>query len=229
MSELNSQSSFSSLIPQLDSTPNLQYPASTTGTGTGRFTNNLMRQLNQMIIYDPSAVNLTSGPNVLGDILNALKNTVQQKQIYMFRFFINPATIGVSGKKTSRSVLEKKGWDTLHFVGTSNDMITMQFSGTTGSMVPPKKLFEAGINDTKFSVEYQRFQQFFQFFLDYENDLRMVYDGKIYDGVLSDLKFDEKADEPFAITYSFTFSAYPDRIRNIFTVGSNILQTGLPL
>lgn len=205
--------------------------------GSGNKTNDVLRQLNQMIIYDPSVMSLTSGAGLIGDILEVAKKVVTSKKPYFFRFFINPTTVAFSLRKTAKPILEKKGWDIVHFSGTPNEMIPMKFSGNTGSIVPPIALWSKGIRDTKFSVNYQRFQQLYELALSASNDLKLFYDGKLYEGMFTDFNFDENANEPFSIRYSFTFSAYPDRTKNITSfaqitslpVASTILQAGVPI
>jgi len=205
--------------------------------GSGNTVNDVLRQLNQMIIYDPSVMSLTSGATAIGDILEAAKRAVTSKRPYFFRFFINPSTVAFSLRKTSKPILEKKGWDIVHFDGTPNEMIPLKFGGNTGSIVPPIALWNKGIRETKFSVNYQRFQQLFELARTASNDLKLFYDGKLYEGAFSDFSFDENANEPFSIRYSFTFMTYPDRTKNITSfsqvtslpIASAILQAGVPI
>jgi hypothetical protein len=199
--------------------------------------NTLLRKLNQMIIYDPSVLNLTQGASVVTDALTAAATALTSSRPYFFRFFINPSSLNFSIKKIAKSVLTKKGWEILHFPGTPNEMLPMKFSGTTGSIVPPEALWNQGIRDTRLSMNYQRFQQLQNLALSSENDLKLYYDGKLYEGAFSDFNFSEDAEKPFSIQYSFTFTAYPDRTKNLATpdaitslpVANTFFQAGVPV
>lgn len=208
----------------------------------GNFVNDLMRTLNQMVIFDPSVVSLTAGTSSLSQILSVSDNILLSGQVFLFRFIINPDTFSYSNKKIVKHQLEKKGWDNLWFDGTPNELLVLSFSGLAGSLVPPAALYQAGIMDIKFSSNYQRLMQLKSLILSSKNDLNLIYDGIMYTGVLQDFKFSQNAKDFYSIPYSFNFYAYPDRIENIAsidfsnvpTVGalpavSNIFQSGVGL
>lgn len=199
--------------------------------------NDLLRSLNQMIIFDPAVVDPTLGPLSILQVEAAGVISNLRGGLYpsVFTFFIQPTTLSRSIKKTTLKVLEKKGWDTVHFPDTPTEMIPMTFSGTSGSLVPPAVLTAQGIWDTKYSINWMRFKQFEGMVLNAKNDMKMIYDGSLYEGYLEGLKYDENAEAPFGIKYSFTFWAYPDRIRGLSSpntlissipIANTVLQTG---
>jgi hypothetical protein len=200
--------------------------------------NDLLRSLNQMIIFDPAIVDPTLGPFSIAQVeaAGAVSNLSAGLYPSVYIFFIQPTTLNRSIKKTTTKVLEKKGWDTVHFPETPTEMIPMKFAGTSGSIVPPADLIQAGIWDTKYSINWMRFKQFEGLVLNVKNDLKMIYDGSLYEGYLEGLIYDENAEMPFGLKYSFTFWAYPDRIQPISSPNSlvtsipvvnSVLQTGL--
>lgn len=202
----------------------------------GNVVNDAMRALNQMVIFDPSAISLTAGAGGLNRALSAAQNILNSSQVYLFRFLINPSKFSYLNKKIAKHILEKKGWETVWFDGTPDEMITLGFSGSTGSLVPPSILFQAGIMDIKLSANYQRFCQLRSLIKSSKNDLNLIYDGIMYTGVLNDFKFDQDALNPYQINYSFSFAAYPDRIDNIASIDfstsgipvvSNVFQSGV--
>jgi hypothetical protein len=213
-------------------TPTFQIP----NVGSG--INDLLRTLNQMIIFDPAVVDPTLGPLSIAQVeaAGAVSNLKAGLSPSVYIFFTQPTTLGRSIKKTTQRILEKKGWDTVHFPATSTEMIPMIFAGTSGSIVPPAALVQQGIWDTKYSINWMRFKQFEGLFLNAKNDMKMIYDGSLYEGYLEGLKYDEDSEKPFGIKYSFTFWAYPDRIQPLSSpntlvtsipVVNTVLQTGL--
>lgn len=194
---------------------------------SGNPLNDFLRAVNQMIIFDPSVFDLTAGADVLDQILQVSTRLMTSQNPGVFRFFTNPSVLNNGITKIVTPVLEKKGWETLQWPETPNQMITMQFSGTTGTIIPIKALRDQGIRDTKFSLNWMRFQQLQQLVLQATNDMKMLYDGKLYEGPIMNFNFVEDANQPFFINYSFLFMAYPDRIRNI--AAPNTLFNALPL
>lgn len=194
---------------------------------TGNPLNDFLRSINQMIIFDPSILDLSLGGNLFQQIAESAAKLITARNPAIFRFFLNPISLDTGVKKIVNPILEKKGWETLQWPATPNEMISMTFSGTTGSLVPIRTLREQGVRDTKYSLNWLRFQQFQQMIIETVNDLKMLYDGKLYEGYVADFRFQENADTPFAINYTFTFVAYPDRIRNI--AAPNTLFRALPL
>lgn len=195
--------------------------------GTGNPLNDFLRQVNQMIIFDPSIVDLTLGPDLFKQIAQAAAKLVTSRNPAIYRFFLNPTTLDYAMKKVVNPVLTKKGWESLQWPSSPNEMITMAFAGTTGALIPIKALRDQGVLDVKFSINWMRFQQFQQMYLEATNDLKMLYDGKLYEGYVADFQFQEDANKPFGINYRFVFMAYPDRIRNI--AAPNTLFRTLPL
>lgn len=189
--------------------------------------NDFLRSINQMIIFDPSVFDLTLGGDVLNQILQISTRLVTAQNPGVFRFFINPTVLNQGISKIVTPVLEAKGWETLQWPETPNQMISMQFQGTTGTIIPIKQMRDLGVRDTKYSLNWLRFQQFQQFILQVTNDVKMLYDGKLYEGPIMNLNFTEDANQPFGINYSFQFMAYPDRIRNV--AAPNTLFNALPL
>ena len=200
--------------------------------------NDTLRALNQMIIFDPAVVDPTLGPLSIAQVETAgvLSNLKGGAFPSVYTFFIQPTTLGKTIKKTTIRVLEAKGWDTIHFPNTPNEMIPMAFVGTSGSLIPPAVLLQQGISDTKYSINWMRFKQFEGFVLGLKNDVKMIYDGSLYEGYIEGLKYDENAEAPFGIKYSFTFWAYPDRIQALSSpnsllssipVANTVLQSGL--
>lgn len=220
---------------------NLSLSDSIAPPGAGNPVNDAMRALNQMVVFDPSAVSLTAGASVLNQIFSTAMNILLNGQVYLFRFLINPDRFKYTEKKIVRHQLTKKGWDNLWFDQTPDEMLMLSFSGSTGSLVPPSALFQAGIMDYKFSAEYQRFAQMRSLIKSAKNDLNLIYDGIMYTGALSDFTFDQNAGSPYSILYSFNFYAYPDRIDNIASIDfsmapgtdspvpgiSNVFQSGV--
>jgi hypothetical protein len=177
--------------------------------------NDFLRQVNQMIIFDPSVFDTTSGGDVLQQITELAAKLVTTANPGFFRFFINPTKLDFAITKIVNEVLEKKGFETLQWNETPNQMISMTFAGMTGTMMPIQALRALGVRDTKYSVNWMRFQQLQSLVLNTTNDLKMLYDGKLYEGYLVNFSYTEDANQPFFISYSFTFKAYPDRIKNI--------------
>ena len=195
------------------------YKSDTAYPKSGVYANDLLRQLNQMIIYDPSIVNMTD-VSLLQDIASMVKSVSARP--YFYRFIINPSVLHVGIKKTSKKVLTKGGWEVLYFDETPNEMISMRFGGKSGSLMPPSSMVNAGISDPKFSLNFQRFSQLKNLSLSAANDLRLIYDGTMYTGSLENFDFDVDADNPFLIDYSFTFEAYPDSMKNITSLSSTV-------
>lgn len=194
---------------------------------SGKPLNDFLRQINQMLIFDPSLFDATAGGDFLNQLLSAATKLVTSSNPGIYRFFINPTNLQMNITKIVTQVLEKKGWETIHWPESPNQMITMAFSGTSGTMIPIRQLREQGVRDTKFSLNWMRFQQFQSLVLGATNDLKMLYDGKLYEGYVTGLQYVEDANNPFFIQYTFTFMAYPDRIKNI--AAPNTLFNAVPL
>lgn len=182
--------------------------------------NDFLRQVNQMLIFDPSLFDTTSGSGVLNQILATAAKLATASNPGFFRFFINPTTLQIDINKIVNEVLEKKGWETLQWSETPNQMISLAFAGVTGTMIPPKLMRDLGVRDVKFSMNWMRLQQLQALVLGATNDLKMLFDGKLYEGYIMGLQYTQDANSPFFIKYSFTFKAYPDRIKNIASPNS---------
>jgi hypothetical protein len=94
-------------------------------------------------------------------------------------------------------------------------------------MIPIKSLREQGVRDTKFSLNWQRFQQLKNMILETTGEMKILYDGTLYTGIFKEFRFAEDANTPFNIDYTFTFDAYPNRIVNI--AAPNTLFRQLPV
>jgi hypothetical protein len=195
----------------------------------GQGINDLLRALNQMIIFDPAVVDPTLGALSIAQVeaAGAVSNLKAGLYPSVFIFFTQPTVLKRAIKKTTQRILEKKGWDTVHFPETSTEMIPMAFAGTTGSLVPPAVLTQQGIWDTKYSINWMRFKQFEGLVLNARNDMKMIYDGSLYEGYIEGLTYDENSEAPFGIKYSFTFWAYPDRTQGLSS--PNTLVTSIPV
>lgn len=196
-------------------------------TNRGNAITDFLRAVNQMIIFDPTIFDLTSGADVISQALQISGSLVDTSNPGIFRFFLNPQTLQDKRAKIINKELEKKGWELMHWPESSNEMIELDFAGTTGTLVPTRELRAQGIWDTKYSLNWLRFQQLQNLYLQQINDLKMVYDGKLYEGAIMNLSFTEDAFQPFFINYSFSFVAYPDRVKNIGA--PNTLFNALPL
>ena len=186
-------------------------------TDTGSF-NDYLRQINQMIIFDPAVLDLTT--DVFYQIFSGQGSQDLSQPLPFFRFFMNPSNLSVQMTKTSKTRLTKKGFETIHWEGTPTEAIPMAFSGYSGTFYIPPALSQdpaLKIRDTKFSLNWQRFKIFERFVNNLTGDVVMLYDGTRYEGVVNNLKYDESADSPYGIKYSFVFTAYPDRIQPLIS------------
>ena len=117
----------------------------------------------------------------------------------------------VSHQKTSGSTYE--------ITQGGNDLRVMNFSGTSGYMAPP--LWRQEVMDTRFSEAALNFAWFVSMYEQSHRDrgiVRMIFDGKKYDGYLNNLRTDRDAEHTFEIKYSFSFYAIPDATFDLTTL-----------
>jgi hypothetical protein len=170
-------------------------------------------ELNRTIIYDPVSLN---DPNILP----------QQTDRAIHRFRLNPRRISFSEEKIVQVVLTKGGWDKQFWrLGSDNDnasgnkLIQIVFEGQTGSLVPPDFFLRQGISDIRLSPAWRSFVLLQDFFRSRNGDLRMIFEGDVYEGHSGTFSFTLEADNPFLVNYRLNFFAYPERIYRIANKG----------
>lgn len=165
-----------------------------------------------------------------------------------FRFRINPSKVGVTKAKINALSL-CKGGHLRSFFG--NDLTKYRFSGSTGYFRPPnaaeralqigaaltsggerareevaKRILSGNINITESPV-WKKFRAF-ELFVDRVNgELVMYYDLRVVTGMLTDLSYDEDADNPLKINYNFNFEAYTDTREGPDRLGAGIRHFGV--
>lgn len=144
-------------------------------------------------------------------------------------FLINPLKVGVSKSKKEKYILTKAGWERNYF---TEDLRTYDYSGTTGAFRPDEmdgaKTLEQGstfqrfvktslgrdanvldITQTKKWKWFKSLEEFFDRVTD--GTLILVWWGHSRPtvGSMNEFKFDQSADDPFQIRYSFRFTGIP--------------------
>lgn len=130
-------------------------------------------------------------------------------------FALNPSKVQVKRPKVEQYELSKAGFDRQFW---QNDLITFSYSGSSGAFLPSTN--QPGIISDRGRVIYdlratKRWIQFRNFEIFYEEvgpeNVRMDYFSYDYllVGSLTDFQFDEDADRPGHIAYSFTFKGFP--------------------
>lgn len=170
-------------------------------------------ELNRTIIYDPVAL---SDPNA--------SSQVTDRAIHRFR--LNPRRISFSEEKLVQTVLTKGGWDKQFWrLGSDNEnasgnkLMQITFEGQTGSLVPSEFFLRQGITDIRLSPAWRSFLLLQDFFRSHNGDLRMIFEGDVYEGHSGTFAFTLEADNPYLVSYRLTFMAYPERIYRIANKG----------
>jgi hypothetical protein len=187
-----------------------------------------------MIIYDPSVLESSVGSLTK----SSLGLNVNNKQAFdkimnaIFRFSINPQNATFTKNKVQAVTLTKAGYELQYW---RNQMIGIAYVGRSGAFQPPSQTLQnlgasvqdvknltAGalgnsLNDIRLSPAWLKFQRFQDFYDTASGDLMMVFDGVFYQGFFEDFSFSQDANNPFIINYNFKFSAYPDKVYNLFT------------
>jgi len=133
-----------------------------------------------------------------------------------FAFKVNPAKVQISKSKLNSTVLTGAGWKT-NYWGRGNAMVDFAYSGAFVNLVPLPIFAKLGIRDPRLSRNWINLALFQRFYEGANSDLIMVYDEEAWLGVLNDFKYTIDADNPWAIQYSFRFSAYPDSNVNLLS------------
>lgn len=133
----------------------------------------------------------------------------------LFRFRINPQTFKQNESKIRNFEKTMRGWETSY--GGEN-MVSLEFSGTTGYMLPPEFLRDLGVYDVRMSLAWWNFSRFNKFYQDNDKrgeQLHLVFWARLFEGHLTKMSFQLNSDDPFQSKYTFTFMAYPDKIRGL--------------
>jgi len=157
------------------------------------------------------------------DVAGLLANTVANKGI--FRFRINPSLLRVTKGKVSSLVLTKAGFERSNL---GNQLTTLAYEGTTGYLRIDPTFVNAGLDDQRLSVIYQKFRLFERFYDSLDGDIWMVYKLRIYNGQLTQFEYTENAHDPWHIPYSFRFEAHTDLPYGDDRLGKAIVDLATP-
>lgn len=131
-----------------------------------------------------------------------------------FVFSFNPQAVAVNYNKINVDIPTKSGFVTQQwFAG----METFTFNGETEPFIGPNALHYNGegfaigneVTNLKNTAQYRMFWLLDQYIKSANDDIIMVYDGAAYDGIFQNFSYNETADDPFSIKYTFTYRAYP--------------------
>lgn len=194
-------------------------------------------------IFDTSKGNIgTIIGNITSNILQ--QNNISEDTFNFYKFRINPQKLKISRRKIIDEKLVGSGWD----LDTVNEeMISIGYEGTTGSLVPynffnktvepllKSLLSEYGgkgiigqIYDNyvdipvlnrnpKLSASYIKFLNFEQFWQKNNNDLLFIWEDNCYIGKFTDFSYNLSEREPYQIFWSFNIKVYPDFKYNLYT------------
>jgi len=192
--------------------------------------------------FDTDSGNIASMiGNIASNILQ--ENNISEDTFSFYKFRINPQRLKISRRKIIDEKLVGSGWD----LDTVNEeMISIGYEGTTGSLVPYNffnKTVEPLMRDLlsrygggvignitdsfvdipvlnrnpKLSASYIKFLNFEQFWKYNNNDLLFVWEDNCYIGKFTDFSYNLSEKEPYQIMWSFNIKVYPDFKYNLYT------------
>jgi len=137
-----------------------------------------------------------------------LTNFVRREGLYRFR--INPQQVQVTKSKITAVVLTHAGYERAYF---GNELTRLSYTGTTGRLWLPQEFQNSIFADIRLSPVYQRFIQFEAWFEQMNRDVMLLdHRGTLYRGAQTQFSYTERADDPYQISYTFSFEAYTDEL-----------------
>lgn len=128
-----------------------------------------------------------------------IKGEVPYKE---YVFGLKPNSLSVHKPKIFGKKVDMSGIIVEHWI---NDLQAFDFKGTTGSLEP----LYPEMTNLKSSAVYQWFYQLDMFIQRHNQDILMSYEDFKYWGFFADFGYEEDADNPYTINYSFNFTVYP--------------------
>jgi hypothetical protein len=172
------------------------------------------------------------------------QNNISEDTFNFYKFRINPQKFKLSRRKIIDEKLVGSGWD----LDTINEeMISIGYEGTTGSLVPYNffnktvepllrsllsqyggigtigEIFDGYVDipvlnrNPKLSASYIKFLNFEQFWKRNNNDLLFIWEDNCYLGKFTDFSYNLSEKEPYQIFWSFNIKVYPDFKYNLYT------------
>lgn len=181
---------------------------------------------NNMVVFDPKRVKdafrefgrPTGGAGKsltkkVGDFAQSKAGASLSLIDSFFRFTLNPQQFRVTEAKLDTMVLTKESFDSMHW--EHDDTVKLSYSGTSGSLIPPPAARANKIHDIRLSGAWRRFTRFKSFWRAARRDLVIIWDGVYYRGIMRTFNYNQDAENPWQILYTFDFEGFPDQIKDI--------------
>jgi hypothetical protein len=156
----------------------------------------------------------------LTDLTETLLNILSNKDTFgefswFYKFRINPQKVSINRRKLQ--TITEYGWGMYDIEEFGDQLIAINVSGTTGTMIPSHPLPSMGISDIRLTPAYIKLAHLEKFYKDSGQKLFFTIYGKVYFGFLEDMSYPLDADNPRKINYTFNFKAHPYFMFDVFT------------
>jgi len=148
-------------------------------------------------------------------ITNVLRRYFSGEPTGIYEFRINPVTAKFGYNKIQQ--VKEYGYE--HYVVQSygDRMVDLPFSGTTGSLFPPRKIIEMGLDDIRLSFPYYKLLEFEKFYLNADRMIVIIFFDFMMFGYLNNFNYTFDAKDPRQVRFDFSIKFDPRSKFHLFS------------
>lgn len=149
------------------------------------------------------------------DMYDVLIRYFSSEPTGIYEFRLNPVT----AKFNYNKIQQIKEYGQEHYIVQSygDRMVDLPFSGTTGSLFPPRKMIEMGFDDVRLSFPYYKLLEFEKFYLDADRMIVIVFFDFMMFGYITSFSYSFDANNPRKVNYDLGLKFDPRSKFHIFS------------
>lgn len=149
------------------------------------------------------------------DMYDVLIRYFSSEPTGIYEFRLNPIT----AKFNYNKIQQIKEYGQEHYIVQSygDRMVDLPFSGTTGSLFPPRKMIEMGFDDVRLSFPYYKLLEFEKFYLDADRMIVIVFFDFMMFGYITNFSYSFDANNPRKVNYDLGLKFDPRSKFHIFS------------
>lgn len=149
------------------------------------------------------------------EISKVLMRYFSSEPIGIYEFRINPTTAKFSYNKIQQ--IKEYGYEHYIIQSYGDRMVDLPFSGTTGSLFPPRKIIEMGLDDVRLSYPYYKLLEFEKFYMEADRMIVIIFFDFMMFGYLSSFNYTFDANDPRQVKFDFSLKFDPRSKFHLFS------------